>query len=117
MPFQQKKKQLTYYIQRFPYPTNGGNPPHLNLEGELRAFLDGVHLILANHTGQNQGLLDGVELEQSRLPFVLTQIDHLVEGVTRNVANAVPEAKTAQAIAALYKSEAHAIFAFYGRNQ
>lgn len=108
-------QKLTYYRDRYPYPTQGG---HLTLAGELREFLDGIHAILDRTVGSNPTPLDGALAQQIKPAAVSDSVAQLGTNA-RNPLNAIPldAGQTIDGLIALYQREGRTLLAAYNRNR
>jgi hypothetical protein len=113
-------QEVKYYFQIAPYPmiASGGPAPgnHMNLEGAIQNYLDEIHaeLRMRQALEAEGGEVDGVWFTDTQLPNVIAQLDQTAKFYPRFFPGAVPAPKTADGIAAQYKSEAAALFASYG---
>jgi hypothetical protein len=119
---------IRYYFEFGPYPksdtriqgaipgTTGTATQHLTLEGSLQNFLDGIHMELRSRADAARygSELDGAWGEQTKLPYVIAQVEALGRFWPRMYPDSVPAGKTAEQIVAQYKNDAQQMFAAYG---
>lgn len=109
-------KPFPYYWQRpGGWVRIAGVEGHLALEGYMQQYLDGLHIIMATHWGNNSNPLEGVQAFEIHLTRVRSQLDLMARDYPKQIPGAVPAGKTAKGLAEWYKGKALELFKQYGR--